>query len=157
MKFVHNITYWRLKEVLHYNPETGIFIWLKTLSNRTKVGYNAGTHKNNGYMRIDIDGYFYYAHRLAFLYMTGEWPKNEIDHIDNIRDNNKWENLREVTRSQNNKNRPHYGKKNVSKGIFINRNKYSVIIHLGTFDTLPEAEKIRDKLFKELHGEYFKL
>ena len=84
--FKTSITQEQLMKVLNYYPDTGIFTWKISLSNRTKVSSNAGTHKNNGYIRINIDGYFYYAQRLAWLYMTGDWPKELIDHKNGIKD-----------------------------------------------------------------------
>lgn len=94
----------RLRELLHYDPCTGVFTRLVSLSHRTKVGDVAGVEHGNGYLRINVDAQRYFAHRLAWLYMTGSWPTGEVDHIDGARGNNRWENLRDVTRSENNQN-----------------------------------------------------
>ena len=91
----------RLKELLHYDSETGLFTWLIATAQRIKVGDIAGSINSNGYIIIRIDSKNYRAHRLAFLYMTGKFPENDADHKDTNRTNNKWENLREATRSQN--------------------------------------------------------
>jgi hypothetical protein len=72
------LTVTRLREVLHYDPITGIFTWLVSLSNH--VGKVAGSLDGTGRVRIRVDGREYGAHRLAWLYMTGNWPVNEIDH-----------------------------------------------------------------------------
>lgn len=64
----------------------------------------AGYINVSGYIAISIDSKKYLAHRLAWLYMTGEWPENQTDHIDHVRDNNKWDNLRKATNQENLKN-----------------------------------------------------
>ena len=92
-----------LKRLLHYNPETGVFTRLVKTAHRIKIGDIAGC-KDKGYLRIRINGNLYLAHRLAFLYITGAWPENEVDHDDRIRDNNKWDNLKDSTVQYNNKN-----------------------------------------------------
>ena len=103
------ITQERLKEVLEYNPETGDFLWKKTRGGAMK-GNIAGSKLHNGwgnvYLRIKVDSKMYLAHRLAFLYMTGEMPENgkQVDHIDGDGLNNSWENLRIVTQAGNNRN-----------------------------------------------------
>jgi len=95
------ITQQELKELLHYNPETGIFT-RKTKVNRNKViGSIAGTTDFHGYVAIAIDGKKYKAHRLAWLYMYGKFPDNCIDHINNITTDNRIVNLRDATLSQN--------------------------------------------------------
>lgn len=95
------ITQERLKELLHYDPETGVFTWRIRTSNRVKVGDVAGSAAAYGYLEIGIDGVTAKSHRLAFLYMTGEWPEHDVDHINGIRTDNRWANLRTATRSQN--------------------------------------------------------
>ncbi len=99
-----NLTQERLKELLHYDPETGVFIWIKTLSNRIGNGEVAGTVNNVGYRIISIDYSFYLASRLAWFYVEGYWPEYEIDHKDRIRHNDKWENLRHVSHQCNMRN-----------------------------------------------------
>lgn len=78
-------------------------------------------------------------------------PENHIDHKDGIKDNNKWENLREATYSQNNKNRAAYGK--VDKNIYPYRGRFAVRVCLGTYNTKEEAIAIRDKFLKEFKFE----
>ena len=98
----HNLTQERLKELLHYDPETGIFTRIKPQNNRYAVGCVAGSpHKTLGYIQVWVDRKSYYGHRLAWLYMTGSWPDKLIDHRDCDPANNKWCNLRQANSGQN--------------------------------------------------------
>lgn len=91
-----------LKEILHYEPSTGNFTWRVKMARRLTTGDIAGCAKGGtGYRVIRVCGRLFRAHRLAWLYMTGAFPKEHIDHRDGNPSNNKWKNLREVTRSQN--------------------------------------------------------
>lgn len=94
----------QLKQKLHYNPKTGLFTWRIRPSRRAKIGDIAGYLSTSGYIRIGISGNSYKAHRLAFLYMTGTFPKS-VDHIDHNRSNNEWENLRAANHKINSHNR----------------------------------------------------
>lgn len=95
-----------LKQLLHYDPSTGFFRWLVSTSNRSPKGSIAGGISiQSGYVTIGVLGKRYQAHRLAVLYMKGYLPKEDVDHVDHIRSNNAWVNLREATRSENNYNR----------------------------------------------------
>src|SRR5690606_34614864 len=98
------LTQQRLKELLYYDPETGIFTRLVGRSGpRARAGDVAGSDNGKGYIRIYVDGRPYKAHRLAWFYMHGEWPE-EIDHRNGERADNRLSNLRPVTRQQNNLN-----------------------------------------------------
>jgi len=101
------LTQERLKEVIHYNPDTGIFTWIKATSNRVSAGDRAGW-LSGGYVIIGVHGIKTGAHRLAWFYMTGVWPV-EIDHKNTIRSDNRWINLRDVDHAVNLQNirRPH--------------------------------------------------
>ena len=145
------LTQERLKELLEYNPETGVFIW-KVSKGRGKAGYITEYKNGNGYLQIGIDRKFYQAHRLAFLYMEGYFPENGIDHIDRDKTNNKFENLREVSQLCNCRNRSI--RKDNKSGIIGVRwhtaskkwNAYIRIkncIHLGLFENLRDAAKAR--------------
>ena len=91
----------RLRELLHYEPTTGIFTRRVTTSSNAKAGDAAGCLKSDGYIYICVDRKQYLAHRLAYLYMVGDWPPNMIDHRDNCKHNNVWTNLRPATSSEN--------------------------------------------------------
>lgn len=96
----------RLRELLHYEMESGVFTRRVAVNNKTKVGEIAGTYTNpDGYIRIRLDGYTYVAHRLAWLYVHGEWPPEQIDHIDTNQQNNTFSNLRTASNSENQQNR----------------------------------------------------
>ena len=95
------ITQKRLKELLRYDPMTGIFIWLIS-----RKGEQAGYINSIGYTVIGIDSEKYFAHRLAFLYMTGKFPKDQVDHDNHIRHDNRWKNLNSSTNAANHKNMP---------------------------------------------------
>lgn len=97
------LTQERLKELLHYNPDTGLFTWLISTSNRVKAGTIAGCQHGNGYTKISVDGSRYFTHRLAWFYMTGEFPI-QVDHEDGVRNNNRIKNLRAATNAINSKN-----------------------------------------------------
>lgn len=145
------ITQERLKQNLFYDKHTGIFTW-KIRKSGVTFGNNAG-YISDGYMLIRIDDVYYRAHRLAFLYVFGRWPKEEIDHVNHVRDNNMISNLREVSHAENQKNRSMH--KNNSSGVtgvswHKKRNAWQSLIcyegkkiHLGLFENFQEAVKTR--------------
>lgn len=137
-----------LRRTLHYCAETGVFTWLVRPARNVQVGYVAGNINSKGYRKINIKGQAYAAHRLAWLYMNGEWPINFIDHIDGHKDNNKISNLRCVTNSVNlqNQRRPMCRNKSGVLGVSKIKNKWVARLnfdgrtrHLGTFDTKESA------------------
>jgi hypothetical protein len=102
------ITQQRLHELLAYDAASGAFTWRAARKgrgcNQVKAGGPAGYRTVKGYITIKVDGCTYKAHRLAWLYMTGEWPSELIDHIDGVKDNNRFANLRPATLSENAQN-----------------------------------------------------
>lgn len=155
----------RLKELLWYNPYTGLFFW-QVHHPRTRVtaGDIAGCiHRTHRYICIKIDKKLYMAHRLVFLYMTGKWPKDQVDHINRNRKDNRWCNLREATNQQNAANRRAHPTNRIGlKGVILSSNgKYIGQIkvnqktkQLGSFDTPEEAHDAYCKAAKEAFGEY---
>jgi len=97
------ITQKQLKKHIHYNPQNGIFIWINPTSNRIKAGSKVGNFCADGYIETKFLGNRTRLHRLAFLYMNGEIPSH-VDHINHIRDDNRWCNLRPATLKDNARN-----------------------------------------------------
>lgn len=94
----------RLRQLLGYDEHTGVFVW-RAQKGRKNAGDIAGWRRGgDGYIQIGIDGNLYYAHQLAWLYMTGTFPVDQIDHRNGISDDNRFSNLRECTTAQNNQN-----------------------------------------------------
>lgn len=146
------ITQKDLKSRLHYDTESGIFTWIKS-KRRGWVGKVAGTRCKNGYEQISIDNKRYYSHRLAWLFVNGSWPKNEIDHIDRNPLNNSVKNLREASRGCNQRNvgMSKYNNTGVTGVCFDNgRKQYRAYMqidkkhkNLGYFDNFEDAIKAR--------------
>ena len=139
MRFRTEITAERLRELLDYDPETGLFTWRVTVNNRAWAGTVADAINHAGYNYIGIEGQRYLAHRLAWLYVHGNWPSKEIDHINRVRSDNRFCNLREATRALNARNKAGLGYRRkgnrFAAAIRVNR-KY---LYLGTFDTEGQA------------------
>ena len=101
----NNITQARLKELLHYDPDSGVFTWRQSKNNQyTRIGSEADCVSGHGYIRIMLDGTRYFAHVLAWLYVYGKYPTQVIDHINKIKSDNRIINLRDVSTSINNHN-----------------------------------------------------
>ena len=156
------ITQEYLKSKLHYNPVTGIFIWTNPHKFSDKsMGDKAGALcKTLGYHHITIDCKKYRAHRLAWLYMTGSFPFNQIDHKNRIKNDNSWLNLRDATNAENGRNRKliSTNKSGVS-GVHFNNNEkaWRVVIGFnnkkhwfGSYKTLEEAIEVRHREIKKL-------
>lgn len=150
----------KLKEQLHYNPYTGVWTWLIQKSNSVKIGQVAGSLRPDGYRQIAIDGIMHYSHRLAWFYMTGSWPKEQLDHKGRDRGDDRWHKLREATPSDNNANRK-LQSNNTSgyRGVSWDRgvNKWGARvnnIHLGFFDDIEEAVTTRDLVAVAIQGSF---
>jgi hypothetical protein len=136
------ITQEKLKEILDYNPDTGIFTWKVSKAKRIKVGSVAGCKNNLGYILIRIDGKIYLAHRLAWLYTHGDFPLNCIDHINQIKDDNRICNLRDVTVSENMQNQSQvlgYTKNGSKYKATITLN--NILYQLGSYATKEQARQ----------------
>jgi hypothetical protein len=116
----------QLRQLINYDPDTGIFTWIRGISPQARVtpGSVAGWLGTNHYYYIKIGGQLYAAGRLAWLYMTGEWPLDEVDHRDLNSANNRWPNLRSATRSQNCANKsPMSNSTTGIKGIYFDKTR----------------------------------
>jgi hypothetical protein len=161
-----------LKKIVHYDAFSGHFFWLPTSAaakrkrgKPSKCGLIvAGNKTSRGYRDIMILGKSYKEHRLAWLYVTGKWPKDQIDHINRNREDNRFENIREATNSQNKANTGRY--KNSSgkyKGVSYREklNKWCARIQvdknrkwLGAFNTEQEARDAYNAAAKIIFGEF---
>jgi hypothetical protein len=159
------ITQKRLKELFSYDPETGIFTRIKSVKGRKRVkaGDRAGSLKESGYVMISVDSKLYRAHRLAVLYMTGKLPVNQVDHINGIRSDNRWKNLREVSRNGNCQNQKQAQANNINSGllgVFLHKKTQrwnaritvnSKEISLGYFDCKHKAHEVYLDAKRKLH------
>ncbi len=161
------LTQTEVRRLLCYNPLSGNFMWRINISNKIKSESLAGCVQKDSsgklWWSIKIYGHRNRAHRLAFLYMRGYWPNNQIDHKDNDPLNNKWLNLRECTGSQNCANR---GASKTNKlgirGITrTSSGKYIVQVYKDRkrvfkdrFDTLEDAKNTYKIMSRKYHGEF---
>jgi len=102
---MNELTQEKLKEYLSYNQDDGSFTWKKHRGRLAPLGSKAGhIRPKDGYIQIKLFGKLYLAHRLVWLYMTGKMPNDKIDHINHIRGDNRWDNIRESSQTENNRN-----------------------------------------------------
>lgn len=153
-----------LKCYLIYDPDTGVFTRKVSINNNCRRGDVAGTI-SRGYVTIAIEGVRYRAHRLAWLYMHGELPNSEIDHVNRNRQDNRISNLRLCTGNENAVNRSmrsdnSSGYRGVSfykalgkwsASARINKQTY----HIGYYSTPLEASRAYHNFIKEKHGEFY--
>jgi hypothetical protein len=163
----NNITANYVRERLEYNHETGVFLWLSTKSTRVSKGDVAGYTNDSGYRVIRFMGHIWRAHRLAWLYMYGEMPDGEIDHINHDRADNRISNLRIVDRGENARNTSlrsdnktgYCGVRKQKNGKYsANISKNGVSTNIGTFLTIEGAAIARQQAelrmgFHPNHGE----
>lgn len=152
------LTQARLKEVLDYDAETGVFTW-KVGTARGLVGSVAGVPANGGYRYIGVDGRKYLGHRLAWLYVHGRWAKEHVDHINGDPSDNRFCNLREASAVQNAHNTRNRQNKSGFKGVRQRGNRFlasiiadSRIYQLGSFGTAEEAHAAYVAAVDRLHG-----
>ena len=151
-----------VRRLLDYDPDTGVFRW-REHSNVNYVGAVAGCSMGSGYRRLGIAGKRYYEHRLAWLYVHGVWPTNQIDHINNVKDDNRICNLREATVSQNHANKSKY-KGELLKGVKKHyHGKFSARIqvnnkeqYLGIYDTEEQAHAAYCEAAQKEFGAYYR-
>lgn len=143
-----------IKELLQYDPTTGFLMWRQSKK-------RAGWLERDGYCRVSLKGRAVLSHRVAWALVTGAWPKGEIDHANRIKNDNRWVNLREATRSTNLQNQiaPRsdnlLGILGVSKresGRFRARiTKHGETISIGTFDNKDDAKSAYDAAKQRVH------
>ena len=152
----------KLLELLEYSPSTGLFTWRVSRSGNKGVGSIAGTLQKDGCLTIGLDRKIYKAHRLAWFYMTGSWPKKLVDHRNTIRTDNSWNNLREANHAQNMYNSPSKNKFGAT-GIRAVGSKFQVYLtengyikYFGTCHTQQEAITLSLQEQRRIHKEFFK-
>jgi hypothetical protein len=157
----------RLKELLHYDPATGVWTWLVDRPGKgAKVGDHPAHLEGSGYLQFSVDGRNYRSCRLAWLYMTGEWPPSQIDHEDRNRTNDRWTNLRLATHSQNKANSGAYannslGVKGVGTTARMKSKPYRAriqvdgsAVHLGYFATPEQANAAYAEAARRYFGDF---
>lgn len=153
-----------LKDLIEYEPDTGIFRWKKSRAGHAKAGAEAGSVNAHGYINIQISGKDYRAHRLAYLISGFNIDGIQVDHINGIKTDNRLCNLRAADRFQNHQNMK-LSKANTSgtKGVVFNKASGKWIVQIrafgkrhiiGYFDHKDEAAAAASKAREELHGEY---
>ncbi len=154
-----------LRSILNYDPETGLWSWRNPKAiNKAPIAQSAGTISVHGYRIITYRGRKYRSARLAWLYMTGNWPSEEIDHENRDTTDDRWINLREASRSQNALNRDVQGNNSSGlRGIHFDceRGKWFVQVKvkginhfIGRYDEVDEAVVARNAAVAELHGAF---
>lgn len=157
------ITQEYLKSILCYDKNLGLFFWVNK-KGRVKAGSVAGYINSLGYNYIQIDGKMHCAHRLAWLYVYGYLPNDEIDHINGNASDNRIANLREANRAQNTHNeRLSITNKSGVKGVCWDKSRSKWMAtcsangkqyHLGRFDKIEDAEKIVMDFRMKAHGDF---
>jgi hypothetical protein len=137
-----------LRQWLDYDAETGVFTWRRS-AGKARIGAVAGTVTRFGYLSICVKGRRHVAHRLAWLYVRGEWPSSEVDHIDTDKLNNRIANLRLCTNATNQQNRRGPPSNNTSGHIGVSwargiRKWKATICVAGRTHFLGSFEKVED-------------
>lgn len=154
-----------IKDYINYCAITGNFTWIKNTGNKNLIGKIAGSITPQGYKKICFKNKYYYCHRLAFLFMTGSFPKLIVDHIDANKFNNSWGNLRDASYQDNARYRG-LNKNNTSghTGVIFNKhiNKWvaQVMINnkfkaIGRYDDKENAVIARNEFCKKEFGNFF--
>lgn len=161
-----------IRERLEYFPDTGEFVWRHRLGNTHEAkcwnpkfaGKSAGTIDRRGYRRIKIHGTYYAGHRLAWVWMTGEWPPEDVDHANCDKSDNRFSNLRLATRSQNcaNVSKKSHNKSGLKGACYSKTQcayhaqikKDGKIYHLGWHETAEAAHAAYKAAALKFHGEF---
>ena len=158
------LTHERLLQLIAYDRATGVMTW-RVRRGRQKAGSVAGWTHSNGYVRVSIDGVEYYVHCLAVFYMTGEWPKGDVDHRDLTRGHNWWSNLRPASRSQNQANKLVRKDSTTGiKGVSPRGDRFRAVLQVGgkrvlnrTFPTKDQAAAAYAQAAAEHFGEFARI
>lgn len=149
-----------LRAALHYDAVTGQFWWLVARGCRPAGAPAGKTDPRTGYVYIGVYGETYLAHRLAWFWMFGEWPRDQIDHKNRDKSDNRWHNLRAATAVDNSQNVPARGK---YKGVTWHKGAkrwmaqiraQNTSHYLGLFDTAIEAHQAYASAAKKFHGAF---
>ena len=160
MKFFPTLGAERARELLYLNPETGILTW-RVSRGRALAGTVAGGPNSEGYIKVEVEGKRYLAHRLAWLITHGSWPNNQIDHINGVRTDNRVANLRDVSRAVNAQNQRHARSDNSTGilGVSPERGRFRAAIqvggrqrHLGYYPTADAAGAAYLLAKRDLHA-----
>lgn len=153
-----------LRELFSYEPATGLLCW-KVERGGTKIGGVAGAKRGeSGYIQVSVDRKLYRAHLIIWKMMTGCEPLHHIDHENTVKNDNRWTNLREATKSQNQANQgPNCSNASGVKGVYWYKayqcwtsqfTKDGVAYFIGYFDDIEEAKDAYQKKYREVYGEF---
>lgn len=151
-----------IKDFLSYDPDTGVFKWVKRSGPRSVPGKVINNYTDLGYMKVVFRNVHYPAHRLAWWWVYGDMPPEEVDHINGDRADNRICNLRLATRRENTRNaRVRRDNTSCLKGVSPERGKFRARItvngkriYLGAFSTKEEAYKVVCAARESLHGDF---
>jgi len=157
------LTQAQVRALFSYDPTTGMLSNRVARGSRALVGKSAGWRDKSGYRVLQVDGIFYTATHLIWVYMTGEWVDCQIDHRDQNPRNDRWLNLRKATMSQNMINRVSRSKNTGFRGVRFTPRKtaFQAVIKkdgktlcLGSYKTAEQAARVYDVAAKKLHGKF---
>lgn len=151
-----------LRALFDYDPATGDLRWRIRKAQRVHTGSIAGCQTVQGYRSVEVGGRGYRVHRVIWCMVTGQWPANQVDHVNRIRDDNRWCNLREATNSENQHNISARARNTSGhKGVCREGTKWRARIshdgrreYLGSFETAEQAREAYQKASAHYHGEF---
>jgi len=150
----------RARELLAYDHETGLLTW-RVNKGRARAGSRAGTPDKDGYLTVKVQGVTLKVHRIAFLLVEGEWPRGEVDHLNGVKSDNRYCNLRLASRSENmqNERRARFNSKTGVLGVTLCHGKPQASLYangtkryLGQFRTVSEAHQAYLTAKRQLHS-----
>lgn len=164
------LTQAEVRQILNYDPDTGVFLWKRREDVGAKwngkwAGKVAGHSSVKGHVVIMVNKQRYFAHRLAWVYATGEYPDGDIDHKNGVKNDNRLCNLRPATRTQNITNSPVRKDSSTGvKGVYRHRGKFVAQTrkngqhyYIGAFKTLEDAKAAHADFYEKLHGEFARI